>query len=219
MDCQMPEMDGFTATRELRKREFGGEEKRHIPVIALTANAMDGDREKCLEAGMDDYLRKPLAQSELVNALARWLTRRDSDGDQSGTITTDQESVIARQPPLPAGRTINNAALDNIRNLQGGEAILAKVIDLYLEDSPLILNNIRDAIKQDDPDALRSSAHKFKSSSANLGADRLAELCKQLEALGRSGSAEGAAAILVEVEGAYESVQASLKEMSLELPA
>ena len=219
MDCQMPEMDGFAATRELRKREADGSGSRHLPVIALTANAMDGDRERCLAAGMDDYLSKPLAQAELVKVLAKWLPG-GSDAELAPEVTRGSEaSAPAEAAPVPEHEPINSRALDNIRNLHGGEGILAKVIDLYLDDSPVILDELRDCVVREDHDGMRKAAHKFKSSSANLGADRLAELCKRLEVLGRSDSTAGARALLDQVEQEYGAVRDALKELSLEVPA
>ena len=102
---------------------------------------------------------------------------------------------------------------------QGGEGILAKVIDLYLDDSPVILDELRDCVVREDHSGMRKAAHKFKSSSANLGADRLAELCKRLEVLGRSDSTAGVRALLDKVEQEYGSVRDALKELSLEVPA
>jgi two-component system sensor histidine kinase/response regulator len=219
MDCQMPEMDGFAATRELRKREAADSGNRHLPVVALTANAMDGDRERCLAAGMDDYLSKPLAQAELVSVLAKWLPGGDDKGIAPEVTTRSKSSEPAEVTPAPDHNPINSRALDNIRNLHGGEAILAKVIDLYLDDSPMILDELRDCVARGLPDEMRKAAHKFKSSSANLGADRLAELCKRLEMLGRSDSTAGASALLDELEQEYGSARAALKEMSPEVPA
>jgi len=219
MDCQMPEMDGFSATRKLREQEAADGKKQRLPVIALTANAMDGDRERCLDAGMDDYLSKPLAQSQLVRALGRWLPGEDKRPRQPAFCSSREATDGSKQLPATGGSSINSLALDNIRNLEGGDGILAKVIDLYLDDSPHILDDLRESVSRDNPEALRKAAHKFKSSSANLGADRLAELCKQLETLGRSDLTEGATGILEEVEREYHSVHSALKEISQELPA
>ena len=180
---------------------------------------MPGDRERCLKAGMDDYLSKPLAQAELVKVLAKWLPG-GSHAELAPEVTTgSKSSAPAEVEPVPEHDPINSRALDNIRNLHGGEGILAKVIDLYLDDSPLILDELRDCVAREDHDGIRKAAHKFKSSSANLGADRLAELCKRLEMLGRSGSTAGARALLDEVDQEYGSARAALKEMSPEVPA
>ncbi len=219
MDCQMPEMDGFAATRELRKREAGDSTNRHLPVIALTANAMDGDRERCLAAGMDDYLSKPLAQAELVSVLAKWLPGGGDERTAPEVVARSESSERAELAPAPDHNPINSRALDNIRNLQGGEAILAKVIDLYLDDSPVILDELRDCVVRGQHDGMRKAAHKFKSSSANLGADRLAQLCKRLEEMGRSDSIAGASALFADIEQEYESVRTALTEITLEVPA
>jgi signal transduction histidine kinase/DNA-binding response OmpR family regulator len=222
MDCQMPDMDGFTATREIRKREAGSEIPQHIPVIALTANAMSGDRDRCMDVGMDDYLSKPLSLSELAEVLSKWLTqetravRRPEAVAERPEVADRQEQPDSADDSADMGGSINRQALDNIRNLQGGDAILARIIDIYLEESPLILSEMHQAVSLADPDAMYKAAHKFKSSSANLGADRLAKLCKELETQGRAGSTDGAGRLLGEISSEYELTQAALTEECLE---
>jgi CheY-like chemotaxis protein/HPt (histidine-containing phosphotransfer) domain-containing protein len=219
MDCQMPEMDGFTATREIREREASSEISQHIPVIALTANAMSGDRERCIDAGMDDYLSKPLSLSELAEALSKWLTqktravwRREAVAERFEVADRQEQSDSIDDACSAIGSSINRQALDNIRNLQGGDEILSKIIDIYRQESPLILGEMREAVTRDQPNAMYKAAHKFKSSSANLGAERLAELCKALETLGRAGSTDGAKRLLGEISSEYELTEAALLE-------
>jgi len=223
MDCQMPEMDGFTATREIRAREAGSGIPQRIPVIALTANAMSGDRERCMDAGMDDYLSKPLSLSELAEVLSKWLTqetsavrRPEAVAERPEVADRQEQSDSADDASAEMGSSINRQALDNIRSLQGGDAILARIIDIYLEESPLILSEMHQAVSLADPDAMYKAAHKFKSSSANLGADRLAKLCKELETQGRAGSTDGAGRLLGEISSEYELTQAALTEECLE---
>jgi len=215
MDCQMPDMDGFAATREIREREAHHEIPQRTPVIALTANAMSGDRERCIDAGMDDYLSKPLSQSQLANVLSKWLTQATGVAGRPEAAEQEQSDSVSDSPPA-MDVSINRQAMDNILNLQGGEAILDKVIHIYLDESPLILGEMHEAVALNQPDAMYKAAHKFKSSSANLGADRLAELCKELETLGRSGSTAGAGRLLGEISSEYELAQATLIEECLE---
>jgi CheY-like chemotaxis protein/HPt (histidine-containing phosphotransfer) domain-containing protein len=202
MDCQMPVMDGFEATRIIRELESRRVLQNTTPVIALTANAMAGDRERCLEAGMNDYLSKPLAQTELNGILSKWLPQQKSLSQQR-SVSSHTEPHTSTTSPTPSNALINNQALDNIRNLQGGEAILLKVIDIYLGETPLILKEIRESISRNQPDAMYKAAHKLKSSSANLGAERLAELCRELEALGRTNQTSGADVLFDEIETEY----------------
>jgi len=205
MDCQMPEMDGFTTTRVIRTSEESRPDGRHLPIVALTANAMAGDREKCLEAGMDDYLTKPLALAQLSTMLQEWLPI------QTGSTIADKPEPQCKATETPGSHAINTAALDNIRVLNGGDAILLRVIGIYLKEAPCVLRDLRAAINQKDAAALTSVAHKFKSSNANLGAERLADLCKQLENLGRGGSTDGAQEILIEADREFTRVHEILK--------
>jgi signal transduction histidine kinase/DNA-binding response OmpR family regulator len=217
MDCQMPGMDGFEATREIRTREQDGRLSIRVPVIALTANAMSGDRELCLDAGMDDYLSKPLSPAELEATLSNWLHR-----DRSAQIRTEDvesKAVQDADAPLADSGALKRQALDNIRGLDGGEDILARVINIYLQESQGMLAEIRTCILDVDPGSMGKAAHKFKSGSANLGAEHLAELCKKLEMLGRAGEMAGVERLMHALEAEYERVQAALLEEIRGLPA
>ena len=222
MDCQMPEMDGFAATRALREREAqaSGAGSRRMPVIALTANAMDGDRERCLEAGMDDYLSKPMVRSELSSMLSKWLPRpRQRISMLPSQLSQHQGSDRDETPAVSKTDAVNSQALDNIRNLQNGESILARVIDLYLADAPRLVEEIRVSISHGQPDTMSAAAHKLKSSSANLGAERLAEMCRQLETQGRGGSMDGSQGVFDAIEAEYTAVRAALTLECEEQPA
>ena len=155
MDCQMPEMDGFAAAAEIRRRESTASTPR-LPIVALTANAMQGDRQRCLEAGMDDYLAKPYSRETMHATLGRWLA-----------------PMRAQQADLDAG------ALEQIRALQrpGAPDILRKIVDMYLIDSARLLEDIRAAAAKGDCEALRQASHSLKSSSATLGGIALAQCC------------------------------------------
>ncbi|MGF1613389.1 MAG: response regulator, partial [Gammaproteobacteria bacterium] len=137
MDCHMPEMDGFQATAAIRGREQRQADGARQPIVALTANALQGDRERCLAAGMDDYLSKPFTQDQLRAVLARWLTHRRAASEP----VEGARSLAARvEPPeaVPtAGTVLDEGALDQIRALQrpGRPSVLEKVVKLYLDDS------------------------------------------------------------------------------------
>jgi two-component system sensor histidine kinase/response regulator len=220
MDCQMPEMDGFEAAAEIRRMERDNKANR-IPIIAVTANAMEGDREQCIAAGMDDYLSKPFSQIQLAEMLQRWCgeiaTVEDEqshkyDGQQDGDCGVSNEAHD--QPDEPA---IDQAALNNIRLLQrpGKPDLLEKIVLLYMKDSPGLLNALRDAIDQDDAEQVRMHAHRFRSGSANLGALRLAELCKQLEEMGRNNELQQALILLNRVEAEFRLASVALQQESL----
>lgn len=163
MDCQMPVMDGYQATREIRKGEQQSGRKP-VPIIALTAHAMNGDREKCLEAGMDDYVSKPYGIKQLVAVLKKWY-----------------------QPAPATTSSIDPTAIAMIRQLQqpGQPDILAQLIDTYISNSRSLIEALRQAITAGEAEAVRRTAHSLKSSSANLGAHRLADICLRLESMGR----------------------------------
>ncbi|CAH1208613.1 putative Histidine kinase [Candidatus Nitrotoga sp. BS] len=202
MDCQMPEMDGFAATTEIRRQEAlaamsstssdGAPSARRVPIIALTADAVIGNHERCLAVGMDDYLSKPFTHEQLAAVLRCWLPV--GGGQPSPAQTPDLPSVAIA--PIADRRLLDFQALDRIRALQrpGTPNILNKIITLYLENTPKLLDAIRDAEVRCDWAAMSRAAHTCKSSSANLGALRMATLCEEMEHYARDGKYEEAQA-------------------------
>lgn len=228
MDCQMPVMDGFAATKEIRRHEREDGRTRKLPVIAITANALQGDRESCLAAGMDDYLSKPFTQQQLGALLGRWIAL-----PLAGSLQPSAEPAAPRAPePLAASvhhddappalppevceqiprGVINMQALDNIRALSAdrGGALVQRVINAYVADTPQHLKTLHLAIGARDTTSVRKVAHSLKSSSANVGAEALAQMCKDMEILGRNDSTEGAAGILTDMEHEFQAVRDSL---------
>jgi PAS domain S-box-containing protein len=189
MDCQMPEMDGYQATREIRRRE--GDNRRAI-IIAMTANALKGDREKCIEAGMDDYVSKPLSQEELAAALDRWTASEDMNSSGSNT-----ESL---QFDLHEG----------LRKLTGGSggAALVNLIELFLKDASERMAAMRE---ETDSQALAQTAHALKGSCGYLGANRMASICETLEKIGREGSLEGVSNLLRLLDEEFQRVGEALE--------
>ena len=212
LDCQMPVLDGFAATRALREREAAvrptpnSQSPTHIPIIALTAHAMRGDRELCLNAGMDDYLSKPFTQEQLWAVLHRWLPEEPSGGNRDRAARSVWTPRTTRPAPL------DPEALDHLRALQQGSAgdIFGKVVQSYLNTAPQLLQSIREAVARNDAAALRKAAHTLKSSSASLGALALAALCKGLEALGRTNRLTEAATVLPALLTEGEAVRVAL---------
>jgi signal transduction histidine kinase/DNA-binding response OmpR family regulator/HPt (histidine-containing phosphotransfer) domain-containing protein len=209
MDCQMPVMDGFAATAEIRREEREAGRGRVLPIIAITANALQGDREACLAAGMDDYVSKPFSQQELAAVIGRWmalpLAATVHHDDAPPRLPPESVEVIQRD-------VINRVALDKIRALsrERGDALVQKVIAAYVDDTPLQLRTLRDAIDDLDTGIVRRVAHTLKSASANVGAEALAALCKEMEHLGRADTTEGADAILTDMEQEFQAVRHSL---------
>ncbi|MEW7850361.1 response regulator [Massilia aurea] len=219
MDCQMPVMDGFAATGEIRRHEREMGRPRALPVIAITANALQGDREACLAAGMDDYLSKPFTQQQLAAVIGRWISLPLLSEREHG----DEPAVeVAPAMPLPAPPTspragpgsahINRAALDNIRALSrdDGDALVHKVIAAYVGDTPRQLHALRQALGEGDAESVRRVAHGLKSASANVGAAHLSSLCRELEQLGRNGNVDSGGPLLSDLEREFRSVRQSL---------
>jgi len=209
MDCQMPVMDGFAATTEIRRHEQQHGRARSLPIIAITANALQGDRESCLAAGMDDYLSKPFTQQALGQTIGRWinLPRLAPAPDQAPAPPTE---------PVPsAAHAIEPQALQNIRALSAsnGDALLERVLHAYLKDTPPHLQALRQALAAGDTVQLRKTAHSLKSSSANVGALTLAQYCKELEQLGRTNTTVGAAELLADMERSFQAVRQALEAL------
>ena len=206
MDCHMPQMDGFVAASEIRRRETQSEQTPRVPIIALTANVQRGVQEQCRAAGMDDYLSKPFSQEQLAMMLERWLPQAVSVSDAPGPETS-------ARPTEPPGRgVLDEAALDNIRKLQRPNKpdILHRVVGLYLRSAPELLDAMHTGVAEANGEALRMAAHSLKSSSANVGAARLAGLCRELEEMGRSHQFGRATEALAEVMASFEQVRLAL---------
>ena len=181
MDCQMPEMDGFEATRRIREQEG---HRKHTPIVALTANALQGDRERCLDAGMDDYLAKPVSESDLAHVLEKWLP-----GGQ--TAPTVSEAVEPK-------------TIAYLRQLGGAdENFVRDLIALYVEDGGQRIAAIRNAIAANDATEMASAAHGLKSSAGNMGAMKVHAIAEVLEQLGRKGSIDGAAVEAAKLEAEH----------------
>jgi PAS domain S-box-containing protein len=198
MDVQMPEMDGLEATRALREQEAAG--GGHLRVVAMTAHAMKGDRERCLAAGMDDYLAKPLHQEDLVRVLA------------SGAV-----AAPAVEGLTPGGVPPHfNRALA-LQQLGGDETLLAEVVGLFLLDSPRLLSEIRSGLAEGNATRLRRGAHALKGTLGYLGATEVAALAQRLEALGATGDLGAAPAVLRTLEQQMDGLMHGLKTTFPEL--
>jgi len=203
MDCQMPEMDGFEVTRRIRKLEKTSKEKRHIPIIALTANAMQGDQERCHRAGMDDYLSKPLKQTDLENILNRWFAKNNNK-----TNHINNKSVT--ESALSVTNAIDPKIFDNLKNLMG-EGI-NDLIEIFINDTEMLIENILDSIKGQDLEKLGMYSHRLKSSSANVGAIELSRISKIIEEHCRSNDRVDYMKIYTKLKEEYNNVKINLSE-------
>ncbi len=206
MDCQMPVMDGFAATAHICERERQTQAAR-IPIIALTANAMEGDRDRCLAAGMDDYLSKPFSHQALAEMLVRWCLpqdQRQADASLASPTTATDAAGGQSNPaqPVPPPEPVDRTAWASIAALKrpGKPNVLHKIIGLYLTSSQAQIAQLRQAWEGRNYDAIRGAAHSLKSSSATLGAHRLAALAKQLEEACRTAHVEQAEGLITLIE-------------------
>ncbi|MBD1940234.1 PAS domain S-box protein [Microcoleus sp. FACHB-68] len=227
MDVHMPEMDGLEAARQICQQ--WDDPKQRPQIIAMTANAMQGDREMCLQAGMDDYISKPIRMPVLVEALEKCqpknnigVRQRKRAQDRGSLVEGERVKegegergeaslTVLSSEKLPA---IELKALNELRQMLGEDSaeMLTMVIDSYLADAVDLLQALRRAAEQGNATALNLPAHTLKSTSATLGATVLAQLCKQLETMARTGMMEEAAAIVSQVEAEYERVKQELRE-------
>ncbi|MBI2293909.1 MAG: response regulator [Betaproteobacteria bacterium] len=213
MDCQMPEIDGFEATRLIRARERDcggvpaeGSPSSRTPIIALTANAIDGDRERCLECGMDDYLSKPFSREQLSDALQRWLPAPPAARADGASTAPALAPTQAAEPP--AADAVDLSALHKIRALQreGAPNLVHKLVKLFISNSAKLVENMKQALSTADAPQLQRAAHTLKSSSAILGASRLAEYCKRLETSARNAALDGADELLSQIDREHRTV-------------
>jgi CheY-like chemotaxis protein len=207
MDCQMPQMDGYEATRLIREQEENTENgmRRHVTIIAMTGNAVAGDRDQCLASGMDDYLGKPFNIEALRCILERWLSVK-----KAGVTAPEKEKRA-----VPVSSPLDHNLLHNIRCLQreGAPDILGKVIGHYCAEAPHSIRRLHEGVAAGDAGVIRSIAHGLKSGSANLGALRLADICGEMEALGRDNALARTGELLKEIEEEYAVVRVALAEI------
>lgn len=214
MDCHMPVMDGYQATAALREHEAAG--ARRLPVVALTANAMDGDRNQCLAAGMDDYLSKPYTKKQLQQMLSRWLQAAPAEMEKTGA-TSPQAAAVADTSATasPAEPAIDMKVLDQYREFDpsGGLSLAHQIMQVYRDSSGETVQQVGRAIAEGDAETMRRSAHTLKSSSANVGAMALSALFKQLEILGKEARLDEAAPLFDAAQQEYGRVLAEINKL------
>ncbi|MDX6406832.1 MAG: hypothetical protein QOH70_4287 [Blastocatellia bacterium] len=202
MDCQMPEMDGYAATGVIRQREGAGPER--TPIIAMTANAMRGDRQRCLEAGMDDYISKPIDAEELFTVLERWLPQ---SAKPSGNTNKKEVALTATHV---TDRHVTERL--NLFEQEFSSAMVVRLIDKFLPDTAQRLVVLRQAVEAADAPAVARAAHGLKGSYGNIGSQEAAALCLQLEQQARLGS-------VLEADGKLRNLEEDFPRLTLQLEA
>ena len=207
MDCQMPVMDGFEATSLIR-----GEckDNAQTPIIAVTANATTEDRENCINIGMNDFISKPYTLEQLQHVISHWLSAEVVESNYN-----DKADKATPNPQTENPSVINSKQLDQIRELDAsnGNELVHKILRTFLENTESLVHQIGHAILYGDAEGLRRTAHALKSSSANIGAESLSNMAKELETFGRVGELEPATKLQESLEQQYCQVIDEIKKI------
>jgi len=197
MDCQMPEMDGYAATAEIRRLE-GSE--AHTPIIAMTAAAMEGDRENCLAAGMDDYLTKPVRLETVAAVLERWVSRAQP-----------APPLIEAEMTAPLPEPLDHSQIELLRSLDDGDgAVLGEIIEEFLHQTAQARGTLVRGVGEGDPAALQAAAHTLRGASANVGAAALAAVCAEMEAQSRAAHLDDAAHLIERFDAEFARARQAL---------
>ena len=209
MDCQMPIMDGYEATRNIRKAE-SQKDLEPSPIIALTAHAMKGDRERCLAAGMNDFITKPFNEQQLANVLAKWLPANGTEKLPVPSPAMPEAEEVASTPTH-----IDKTVLDSFLEMQqpGKCDIRKRLVSVYLRSSPKIMQGLQQAAEDNDFEKLWQSAHTLKSRSASLGAFHLSSLCHKLETSARDARVDDPLKRVLDIESEFKTVTRELEKI------
>lgn len=202
MDCQMPELDGYQTSTQVRALDS---DARHTTIIAMTAHASPGDRRRCLDAGMNDYLPKPVRFEDLRGMLDKWL----HGAGPPGALTP-----LPRVEPATPPSGVDLQMLESLRRMAGEDHhMVAALVEAYLEEAPRIIEELSDRLEAGDPEGAADAVHKLKSSSGNLGANRLSQLCLRLETRARARDLANAPNLLGRIREELTVVEAALAPM------
>ncbi|MBZ5738367.1 response regulator [Nocardioides mangrovi] len=213
MDCRMPNLDGFDATRRIRSAEATG---RRVPIIAMTASALEGERERCIEAGMDDYLTKPVDAGELEHAIRTWAP--EGLPVEPRTVTAPVPAPVLPPPDSepPSGVLDRERVLLLEDLVKDGVSFFQRTAASFLNRVGGQMTAIRDAVDADNANALLTSAHQLKGSALNLGLPRVAAAAQRLESLGIAGTTEGTTPLLAVLAVEVDHAVAALEQATAE---
>ena len=208
MDCQMPVMDGYQATREIRQFESETRAAKHTPIVALTAHALTGDKAKCLAAGMDEWVTKPFTRQEINEALQKWLPEQLIIPEQLSK-SVDGDSALhspSKPPAIDIHFLQQNFNFDDEDDL----AFIASLKQAFQHNADQTLVSLRESIENDEAEQIRKLAHGLKSISANVGGMQLSALCKTMEQAGQHNQLQGVDILLTAMELEYTRVLTAL---------
>jgi CheY-like chemotaxis protein len=217
MDCQMPEMDGFETTRKIRELEAqssqlaagGPSPFPHIPVIAMTANAMQGDRERCLEAGMDDYIAKPVQPKDLAEKIDRWVHGTGPGNNMADPVAGGATMVVG--PDTETQEVFRWSEL--LDRLMGDTELACAIVEGFIDDIPGQISKLKGYVQSSDAAAATRQAHTIKGAAANVGAAALREAAFELEEMGNANDMLGIARELPRLEAEFGRLQEVLREL------
>jgi CheY-like chemotaxis protein/HPt (histidine-containing phosphotransfer) domain-containing protein len=214
MDCQMPEMDGLEATRHIRSGESGVLDPA-VPIVALTAHAMKGDRERCLAAGMNDYLAKPIKVEELAGALARWLGKGMEEGvgisPESSSPVKSGETAPVEMGAGSAGAVIFDRE-GFLKRVMGDAGLARELAEIFLSDMPGQVEQLKVGIATGDIRLAGQQAHRIKGAASNVGGVTLQKVAYSMEVAGKEGDLKRLGSLMPELEEQFELLKQSIRK-------
>jgi len=214
MDCQMPFMDGYQATEEIRLNELSSDSGKHTPIIALTAHALHEDEAKCKAAGMDEWVTKPFTRQDLSKTLQKWLPKKLIISDQPA-LKTDIKTLVKASNLVEDTTSINmkfftqQFKLDNVDDL----AFIISLTEAFQQNAAQTLSNLQFSIENEDAEQIRKLAHGLKSLSTNVGSGKLTELCKTMEQAGKNNDLNDTQTLLESMKQEYLRVLTELNAL------